>query len=112
MARIVLNRPLVLESTQRTADGAGGFEETWVELGQLWAGVSARTGRERGGEGGSLSATGFRIVVRAAPFGAPSRPVPGQRFRDGARLFRIEAVAEKDDDGRFLTCFAEEEVAT
>ncbi|WP_412504879.1 head-tail adaptor protein [Roseovarius sp. SYSU LYC5161] len=112
MGRVALNRHLVLETRQRVADGAGGFVETWVELGRLWADLRARTGRQRGGEGGSVSTTGYRVLVRAAPYGAPSRPVPGQRFRDGARLLRIEAVAEHDDAGRFLTCFAEEEVAT
>lgn len=111
MGRVVLNRKLVLEEAQRVPDGAGGFDESWAEVGLLWAEVSARTGREAAGEGVSLSATGFRITVRAAPQGAPSRPVAGQRFRDGARVFRIEAVAERDHAARFLTCFCEEEVA-
>lgn len=111
MRRVVLNRQLTLETSQRVADGAGGFEETWVALGTLWAEISARTGRETGGEGGSLSATAFRIIVRAAQYGSPSRPVAGQRFRDGPRIFNITAVAERGNDGRFLTCFAEEEVA-
>ena len=55
------------------------------------------------------SAMGYRITVRAAPVGAPSRPRPDQRFREGARVFRILAVAERDAVGRYLTCFAEEE---
>ncbi|MFD1511059.1 head-tail adaptor protein [Lacimonas salitolerans] len=32
------------------------------------------------------------------------------RAREGARIFRITAVAEGDLRGRYLTCFAEEEV--
>ena len=52
----------------------------------------------------------YRITVRAAPFGAPRRPKPEQRLREGARVFRIAAVAEDDADGRYLTCFAQEEV--
>jgi head-tail adaptor len=32
------------------------------------------------------------------------------RFRDGGRLYRIEAVQESDATGRWLTCFAVEEV--
>ncbi len=111
MARVTLNRKLTLEEAQRVPDGAGGFDETWVVLGTLWADIAARSGRETGGEAVSLSSTGYRITVRAAPFGAPSRPKPGQRLCDGARIFRIDAVAEKDGAGRFLTCFAEEEVA-
>ena len=106
-----LNRILSLETAERVPDGAGGYEETWVVQGELWADVRLRTGRETSGEGGSLSSKGYRSIVRAAPFGSHSRPVAGQRFRDGIRIFRIEAVGEHDGDGRFLTCFAEEEVA-
>ncbi len=111
MKRITLNRQLVLEAPERIADGAGGFDETWVAKGTLWAEVRARTGRETTGGGAQVSNTGYRITVRAAPYGAASRPKPEQRFRDGTRIFRIEAVAEMDPVGRFLTCFAEEEVA-
>ncbi|WP_294623988.1 phage head closure protein [uncultured Roseovarius sp.] len=110
MGRVHLNRPLVLESAERVSDGAGGHEETWTARGTLWAEVRARTGRDRAGEGGAVSATGFRVTVRAAPLGAPSRPQAGQRFRDGTRILRIEAVAERDAAARFLTCFCEEEV--
>ncbi len=110
MGRVHLNRPLVLEALERVSDGAGGNEETWAALGTLWAEVQARTGRDRAGEGGAVSATGFRVTVRAAPLGAPSRPEAGQRFRDGTRILRIEAVAERDAAARFLTCFCEEEV--
>ncbi|OWU85309.1 tail protein [Oceanicola sp. 22II-s10i] len=107
--RPLLNRELVLEAPVRVADGAGGFSESWAALGTLWAEVSARTGRERDAGGVAVAQTGYRIVVRGAPVGAPSRPMPDQRFREGARVFRIEAVAERDGGGRYLTCFAREE---
>ncbi|MEL7253798.1 MAG: head-tail adaptor protein [Pseudomonadota bacterium] len=106
-----LNRILVLETPERVSDGAGGFDETWVAQGELWADVRLRTGRETSGEGGALSSNSYRITVRSAPFGAPSRPFAGQRFRDGTRIFNIHALGEQDGDGRFLTCFAEEEMA-
>lgn len=105
-----LNRKLVLEGAVRSPDGAGGFGEVWVALGELWAEVTARTGRERAEAGAPVSSTSYRIVVRAAPVGAPSRPTQDQRFRDGTRLFVIQAVSERDPEGRFLTCFADEEV--
>jgi len=106
-----LNRKLVLEGTLRSPDGAGGFSEVWVPLGTLWAEVNARTGRERAEAGTPVSTVSYRIVVRAAPVGAPSRPGPQQRLRDGARVYVIQAVSEHDLEGRFLTCFADEEVA-
>ncbi|WP_397543021.1 phage head completion protein [Roseovarius salis] len=111
MAMPRLNRQLMLEEASRVPDGAGGWQQSWAVLGTLWADIDARTGRDTGGEGAHLSAMRYRIVVRAAPRGAPSRPRPGQRFRDGDRIFAIMAVAEQDAGGRYLTCFAEEELA-
>lgn len=107
-----LNRRLTLESPARVSDGAGGFVESWTALGVLWAAVEARTGKERSTGGAALSSVSYRIILRGAPIGAAARPVPEQRFRDGQRLFRISAVTEHDPDGRYLICFAEEEVAT
>ncbi|SOC07676.1 head-tail adaptor protein [Rhodobacter maris] len=105
------NRPLVLEEARRVSDGAGGFALDWQPLGTLWAEVSAGTGSERAGEFVTLASVPWRIVVRAAPVGSPRRPRPEQRFREGARIFRILAVAEADAEGHYLTCFAREEVA-
>ncbi|GFE49888.1 tail protein [Roseobacter cerasinus] len=106
-----LNRKLVLEAPSRLEDGAGGYVESWQALGTLWAQVLPRSGREAALVGVAISATSYRVVVRGAPEGDAQRPVPGQRFREGARLFHIEAVAEHDADGRYLTCFASEEAA-
>lgn len=105
-----LNRALILEAPVRVSDGAGGFGEVWTGLGTLWAEVTARTGREMAQRGAPVSRMSFKIVVRGAPHGAPDRPKPQQRFRDGTRIFTIQAVAERDPEGRYLTCFADEEV--
>ncbi|WP_375690240.1 head-tail adaptor protein [Pseudooceanicola sp. LIPI14-2-Ac024] len=105
-----LNRRLVLEAPVRVADGAGGFTQSWATLGTLWGEVLPRTGREREGEGLPLARVGYRIVVRAAPVGDAARPQPEQRFRDGDRVYPIEAVAERDVTGLYLICFAREEV--
>ncbi|MCB2134784.1 MAG: head-tail adaptor protein [Rhodobacteraceae bacterium] len=110
MTAPTLNRKLVLEEAQRLPDGSGGFGLNWVALGTLWAAVQTGSGRERAGEFVTLSSVGYRITVRAAPHGAPSRPKPEQRFRDGARIFRILAVAEAGLGSHYLTCFAEEQV--
>lgn len=107
-----LTRPLVLEERVQTPDGAGGFIETWQARGTLWAEVKHRSGRETQARPAvAVSLTSYRITVRAAPFGSASRPQPDQRFREGARTYRILAVAEADSGARYLTCFANEEVA-
>ena len=108
----MLNRPLILEERIRTPDGAGGFAETWTPLGTLWAELKAGAGRETGEDLVTVSRAPYRITVRAAPHGAPSRPKPDQQFRDGARIFTILAVVEAGTDGRFLTCNAVEEIVT
>lgn len=105
-----LNRRLVLEAPERVSDGAGGYAEAWVSLGSVWAEVSARTGRETAQGGAPVSRMSYKIVVRGAPFGAQRRPQPQQRFREGERLFTIQAVAERDPEGRYLTCFVDEEL--
>ncbi len=111
MTRPQLNRPLHLEDPHTTSDGGGGYSTSWVALGVLWAELAALSGREAAGRGTALSLQRYRITVRAAPVGALARPKPDQRFRDGARLFKIDAVAEQDPAGRYLTCFASEELA-
>ncbi len=105
-----LNRALVLEAVARTPDGAGGFTEAWTALGALWAEVLPGSGNDTLGEERMLSAVPYRVTVRAAPVGAPSRPKAGQRLREGSRLFLIQAVTERDPDGRYLICFSREEV--
>ncbi|MCV2880979.1 head-tail adaptor protein [Actibacterium sp. XHP0104] len=106
-----LSRRLVLEAPQRVADGAGGWSEAWQVLGTLPAEVIAGAGRERAGQGAALSRMAYRITVRGAPVGASFRPQAGQRFREGGRVFHIQAVAERDPRGAYLICFAEEENA-
>jgi head-tail adaptor len=112
MARPRLNRRLVLEGALRLADGAGGFAEVWEARGTLWAEVSARSGREAEAAGVAVARAGYRITVRAAPQGAASRPVAGQRLRDGARIFAILSVTEADGAGRYLSLWAQEEVVS
>ena len=105
-----LTRALVLEAPQEVADGAGGFSLSWGALGTLWAEVRPGAGREAAGEEVRIATTLTRIFVRGAPEGSPRRPRPEQRFREGSRIFTILAVTERDAAGRYLTCFAREEV--
>jgi len=96
----------------RQSDGAGGFSETWTALGVIWGEVSAGAGRKSSQGSAPLSAVSWKITVRNAPIDHPERPIPEQRLRDGNRIFNIHAVAERDLEGRYLTCFANEEVVT
>jgi head-tail adaptor len=105
-----LTQLLVLEQATRVADGAGGFTSTWAEVGTHWAEITSGAGRITAGEEVFLSQVPYRITLRAAPVGSPSRPRPEQRLRLGLRIFTILAVAERDAAGRYLVCFSREEV--
>lgn len=105
-----LNRTLVLEAPAQTADGAGGFTQTWTVVGNLWGEITAGSGRDPAGVEITLALVPYRITVRGAPVGSPSRPLPQQRFRDGTRVYHILAVTERDAEALYLTCFAREEV--
>ncbi|WCR09410.1 head-tail adaptor protein [Paracoccus stylophorae] len=107
-----LNVPLGLETPERQGDGMGGHRIGWRQLGTIWAEMDAGSGRERLAQVGPESVVSWRITVRGAPAGDPRRPQAGQRLRLQDRLFRIEAVAERDLAGRWLVCFAKEEEAT
>ncbi len=100
---------LTLETPVRQDDGMGGYTHVWSEIGTLWAEMRAGSGREQFAEVGPESVVRWRIVVRGAAHGDPRRPRAGQRLRLGQRIFAIEAVAEQDAAGRWLTCFAREE---
>lgn len=112
MTRLHLGRRLVLEAPEQVPDGAGGYVTVWNGLCVLWAEVVAGTGRAASGVETVLSATTYRITVRAVPVGEPERPEPGYRLREARRIFNIEAVTERDTRGAYLICFATEEVRT
>ncbi len=109
MKPVQLSRRLVLEEMAEGSDGAGGIVQSWQALGMVWAEVTAGAGRDFGAEEVVLARVGYRITVRGAEIGTPRRPRAGQRFRDGARVFAILAVAERDAAAQYLTCFCREE---
>lgn len=106
-----LSRKLELEAISRTSDGAGGFSGAWVSLGTHWGAVDPITGRSERGEGRVRSRVGYRITVRAVPPASSARPKPGQRFREGSRIYDIRAVLQSGD-ARFLSCIVDEETAS
>lgn len=108
-SNVNLSRRLVLEEQQRTSDAAGGYSNHWQPLGVLWADVSAKSGRDGNHAGGTQALVRYRIIVRSAAPGSSARVRAGQRFREGARMFFVNAVTDYDRDGLYLECWAQEE---
>lgn len=111
-AVVHLNRKLVLQEALRTSDGAGGYVETWMQLGTLWASILPGTGSEHSEDFLTVSRVPMKIIVRGAPIGSPRRPKPDQRFIEGGRVFRILSVVEHDPQAHYLVCQSREEVAS
>ena len=103
-----LSQRLTLEAPDRMPDGGGGWQVSWTALGIVWAEVRPVSARERVVGGRETSQVTHRITIPSAPQGSPRRPLPEQRFRQGARVFVIRAVAEADHRHEFLTCWVEE----
>lgn len=103
-----LNRAFVLEAPLQVSDGAGGYVREWQPLGIHWQRLRRALAVRRP----RLLRLFPAFRIGSSPQGASSRPVAGQRFREGNRIFNITAVAEQGGDGRFLTCHALEETAS
>lgn len=102
-------RKVFLEERQQVADGAGGFSGSWQLLGTHWAEVLPRSGRLEAGEGNARSRARYILRIRAVAPEQPSRPRPGQRFREGSRIFAIRAVTEARGTRLYLDCLVDEE---
>ena len=99
-----LNRSLVLESPSNVPDGAGGQTVLWVPLGQLWGAVKFASGSVRTAETSAQSRLNIDVFVRGAPDSSTLRPKPGQRFREGGRVYRIDTVGDWDARAHYLKC--------
>ena len=105
-----LDRLLTLEAFETEGDGGGGTGGAWRVLGRRWARVEPISAASlRIGDVMRPELT-HRITLRWSAPDAPSRPKPGQRFREGARVFAVEGVAEIDAVRRWLLCWAREGV--
>jgi SPP1 family predicted phage head-tail adaptor len=96
-----LNRRLVLEAQDETADGAGGVVRGYETVATLWAAVepiSARGDVVAAQPGAMVT---HRIVIRYS-----ADITTRHRFRDGARVFRIVTIRERGK--RWLEIQAEE----
>ncbi len=107
-----LTRRLVLEARIDAPDGGGGVAAVWTALGAHWADVRPSGAVERTLGGVETSLATHKVTLRWAPFGAPSRPVANQRFREGARIFDILGVTEADTRNAWLVAWVREGALT
>jgi SPP1 family predicted phage head-tail adaptor len=95
---------LILEKPVSTPDGAGGTTRSWSASGIVAADLVPVRAEERGRGEGIADLALHKITIRHR-----TDVEAGDRFRIGARTFLLLAVADPEEDGRYLTCLAEEE---
>ena len=96
-----LNRRLTLEAPVESDDGAGGVTRGYTAIATLWASVEPVAARGEAVAAALGATISHRIRIRYS-----ADITLRHRFRDGARVFRI--VAMRDRDQRFLDIDAEE----
>jgi SPP1 family predicted phage head-tail adaptor len=100
-----LNRRLALEAPVESADGAGGVTRTFSEIATLWVSVmpvSAARAIEAERLGAKVT---HRLHLRFS-----DDITTRHRFRDGARIYRIVTIRDRDGRKRFLEIEAKERV--
>lgn len=98
-----LRHRMRLEAVSRTPDGAGGADETWTLVAELWAALKPLSGQE-GLEADRIAGhVTHEVVVRYR-----QGVVPAMRLVHGARAFDIRAVIDIEERRRFLRCLVEE----
>lgn len=98
-----LRHRLTLETPVRLGDGAGGANEAWVAIGDIWAAIRAISG------GKSYAAHRISGRVTHEIWLRPrSDLAPNQRFRRASRTFLIHAVLRGEEPARRIRCLCEE----
>ena len=99
----LLKSRLTLEAPVESADGAGGVTRSYSAVATLWADVmpvSATRAIEAERAGAHVT---HRIQIRFS-----NDITTRHRFRDGAHIFRIVSLRDRDGRKRFLAIEAEE----
>ena len=98
-----LRHRLVLEAPVETDDGAGGIARSYENLATVWAAIEPVSFTEQVAAEALGARLTHRITVRSG-FDLTTR----HRFVLGARRFRILAIRDPDESGRFREISAEE----
>ena len=94
---------LVLETPVDTPDGAGGAARAWTTVATVWAGLRPFGASERVDADAEEHAATHRVLVRWR-----DDVTAKDRFRLGAHIFEIRALADPDERRRFLHIDVEE----
>lgn len=97
----LLKTRLVIQQPIETPDDQGGVTRTWTTFATVWASVTPLAARNAVEADSGGAAQNYRIILRSN-----LSLTLQHRFSDGARIYRITAIKDRDDR-RFLDIDAE-----
>lgn len=87
-----LKTRLVVQQPVETPDDQGGVTRTWATFATVWAQVTANGARREAQADSDGATQSYRIVLRSS-----LSLTLQHRFSDGARIYRIVSIRERDD---------------
>lgn len=100
-----LKTRLVVQQPVETPDGQGGVTRTWTTFATVWAQLTPLAARREMQADADGATQAYRIVLRSN-----LSLTLQHRFSDGARVYRIVAIRDRDDR-RFIEIDAEVRVS-
>ena len=98
-----LNQRASLQAKVLTADGGGGYAESWQTFASVWVSVSPIGANDAFGPDALESRVRHRLTLRRR-----SDLAAGQRVLVGARTFRIHALLDEGQRASTTTLLCEE----
>jgi SPP1 family predicted phage head-tail adaptor len=98
-----LRTRIVIEMQSRQPDGQGGWQVTWTQVAQVWAGIWPRSASEDVQHDRPAGSATHDVWVR---YRADIKPE--MRLVAGARTFGILGVMDVEDRKHWLKCIVEE----
>ena len=92
-----LKKRVTVQNVTRTADGQGGFTETWTDHADVWCSIEPVKAWERYQAAQLQAPVTHKIVMRY------NRGVtPASRLKFGDRIFNVKEVINRMEESRFL----------
>jgi len=92
-----------LEAKVLTADGGGGYSESWETYATIWVALEPESGGNPAAAGRAEMRVSCRFVIRRREDVSINH-----RLRIGARLFAIRAVLDEGAQSAWMTLLCEE----
>ena len=98
-----LNQRASIEAKTLTADGGGGYSESWDVVATVWVSITPNSGGDVFGPDQAESRVRHKIMLRRTTVVAA-----GQRVVVGSRTFRIHAVLDEGPNATLMNLLCEE----